>query len=321
MFTGSYVGSSSQAPRPDESARSLYDLEMAYRFLENLGPGDHRDIIGQTLRHLHIDGTGNTHRSEISFDKFWNVYSEGGCRGLIEFRAVESLPHAEWMALVGLLWRALVAMLFERPFTRELVDHKSKLHDAFFLPTLLMDDLEKVLRDLRAAGFAFTGEMFRPIWEWRFPKMLSFSEGGAELTVRKAHEGWPLLCETPMEGGATSRFVDTSIDRLEILATPEFASGFRLFVQGREVKLQRFPRGAWGAGLRYRRTALNPSLHPGIPPHMPLFFTLEGKQKRVFELGDNRRLFEKSAVKNAPEPGAPCKKLHSDLLTYDLRLP
>lgn len=321
FFTGSYVGPSSQAPRPDESARSLYDLEMAYRFLEGLEQGkDHRDIISQTLRHLHIDGTGNTHRSEISFDKFWNIFSEGGARGLIEFRAVESLPHADWMGRVGLLWQALAAMLYENAFTRELIDHKTRLHDYYFLPTLLLHDLERVLRDLRGAGFAFTRELFEPIWEWRFPKMLSFSGDGAELTVRKAHEGWPLLCETPMEGGSTSRFVDTSIDRLELIANPAFASGFRIFVEGREVKLQKFPRGVWGAGLRYRRTALNPSLHPGIPPHMPLHFSLEGEKKHVFKLGENRRLFEKCPVKDAPEHGRPCKKLHANLLTYDLRL-
>jgi len=322
LFTGSYVGPSSQAPRPDESARSLYDLEMAYRFLENLGPGDHRDIISQTLRHLHIDGTGNTHRSEISFDKFWNVYSEGGCRGLIEFRAVESLPHAEWMSLVGLLWQALAAMLFEKAFDRELVDHKSRLHDYYFLPTLLLRDFEKVLLDLRKAGFALSRELFEPIWEWRFPKMLSFSEEGAELTVRKALEGWPLLCETPLEGGSTSRFVDTSMDRLELVANPAFAANFLLFIQGREVKLQRLLPAVLGAGLRYRRTALNPSLHPGIPPHMPLYLAIErGEKKRVFRLGEDRRLFEKCGEKSAPPPGPRCNKLHPNLLTYDLRLP
>ncbi len=320
LFTGNYVGPSSQAPRPDESSRSLYDLEMAYRFLEGLGPGDHRDIASQTLRHLHIDGTGNTHRSEISFDKFWNVSWDGGCRGLIEFRAVESLPRADWMALVALVWRSLAAMLLEKPFTGELIDHKHKLHDAFFLPAFLLEDFKKIVRDLRQAGFPFSMELFEPIWEWRFPKMLSFAEGGAELTIRRALEGWPLLCETPLEGGSTSRFVDTSIDRLEIIGNAAFAERCRLFVQGREVKLQKFPGKVFGAGLRYRRTALNPSLHPGIPPHMPLHVGIaRGEKKRVFKLGEDRRVFEKAG--GEPARGAPCGKLHANLLTYDLRLP
>ncbi len=95
------MGPSSQAPRPDESAREIYDLEMACQFLEKLGPGDHRYLISETLRHLHTDASGNTHRSEISFDKFWNTGWNGGCRGLVEFRAVESMPEAEWMSAVG----------------------------------------------------------------------------------------------------------------------------------------------------------------------------------------------------------------------------
>lgn len=323
LFTGNYVGPSSQAPRPDESARELYDLEMACQFLEKLGPGDHRHLISETLRHLHTDGGGNTHRSEISFDKFWNTSWEGGCRGLIEFRAVESLPRADWMSAVALLWQTLAALLFESHFARPLVEHGSRLHDRYFLPTLLWRDFEAVLRDLKKGGFRFDGKIFRAIWDWRFPQMLSFENRDAALTVRKAHEGWPLLCETPLEGGSTSRFVDTSIERLEFLADESFAATHRIFVQGRELKLEQFPNRQSGAGLRYRRSALQPSLHPGIAPHMPLFVTIRsGKNSRLFKLEQNRRLFE--AAESDPHllsRKRPCKKLRPELLTCDLRLP
>jgi uncharacterized protein (DUF2126 family) len=326
FFTGSYVGASSQAPRPDESSRELYDLEMAYRFLETLEPGgDHRFLISETLRHLHIDGSGNTHRSEISFDKFWNTAWDGGSRGLIEFRAVESLPRADWMSTVALLWAALAAFLFEaKTQPHALIEHGARLHDFYFLPTPLWADFEIVLRDLRRAGYRFDPQTFRTIWDWRFPQMLGFERGGAELGVRKALEGWPLLCETPLEGGNTSRFVDTSIERLEFLANKKFAAAHRVFVQGRELNLEDFPGNRLGAGLRYRRSALYPSLHPGIAPHMPLYVVVTNRARRpvsAHKLEQDRRLFASCDLHEAaPLNTLPCKKLRPDLLTSDLRL-
>lgn len=323
LFTGNYVGPSSQAPRPDESARELYDLEMAYRFLENLEAGsDHRVVISETLRHLHTDGSGNTHRSEISFDKFWNVAWPGGCRGLIEFRAIESLPRAQWMSAVGLLWRALAAMLFEKPFTKPLVDHGPALHDRFFLPSFLWEDFQIVLGDLLKSALDLDEQIFRDIWEWRFPTMLVFKNKAAQLIVRKACEGWPLLCETPLEGGNTSRFVDTSMERLEFSANAAFARAHRIFVQGRELKLEDFPNQTRGAGLRYRRTALYPSLHPGIPSAMPLFVAItRARETRTYKLAQNRRQFRPATTSAAPTcQGTLCNKLRSNLLTCDLRL-
>ena len=192
FFTGIYVGSASQAPRPDESASDLYDLEMAYQFLEELPPGDHRHLIGETLRHLHTDATGNTHRSETSFDKFWNQAFDGGCRGLVEFRAVESFPHAEWMSAIALLWRAIAAMLLDGTRPPALLDHGARLHDSYFLPSVLWGDLRGILRELRKAGFDLPEKLFAEIFDWRFPLMLEFRQGAARLTIRKALEPWPL---------------------------------------------------------------------------------------------------------------------------------
>ena len=323
LFTGHYVGPSSQAPRPDESARELYDLEMAYQFLENLEPGDHRLLISETLRHLHTDSSGNTHRSEISFDKFWNTGWNGGCRGLIEFRAVESMPRAEWMSAVALLWHALAAFLFKPGYARPLVEQGSLLHDHYFLPTLLWEDFAGVLDDLKKGGFDFDRDIFLAIWNWRFPQMLAFDNVDACLSIRKAHEGWPLLCETPLEGGSTSRFVDTSIERLEFAADARFAKTHRIFVQGRELKLQKYPNRQHGAGLRYRRSAWYPSLHPGIPMQVPLFVTMiQGRELYSYKLEQDRRTFQ--PVEYDPhlsKRGRPCKKLRPELLTCDLRLP
>ena len=323
LFTGQYVGASSQAPRPDESSSALYDLEMAYQFLETLPPGDHRYLISETIRHLHTDGSGNTHRSEASFDKFWNTSFDGGCRGLLEFRAVETLPHASWMSAVALLWRALAAWLLKHPFTKPLVAHGEKLHDFYFLPTCLWSDFEAILRDLKKGGFELPVDAYRAIADWRFPTMLKYSSGAASLTIRKALEDWPLLCETPLEGGSTSRFVDTSIDRLEFVASKTFVDSHEIRVQGRKLTLDPFPNGRLGAGLRYRRTALHPSLHPGISPQMPLALYLKSKSATShYRLDAGRRIFEPAESDTAhPHHRHPCKTLHGGLLTRDLRLP
>ena len=330
LFTGRYVGASSQAPRPDESARDLYDLDLAYRYFEGLPPGDYRYLLGETLRHLHTDISGNTHRSEISFDKFWDVNGPpSAAAGLIEFRAIESMPHAAWMSLVALLWQGIAAHTATHPTPAPLIAHGSKLHDAFFLPTPLWADLNRVLDDLRADGFDFPTDGFRTIWEWRFPLLLQ-TEG---LEIRRACEGWPLLSETPSEGGSTSRFVDTSIERLELSAPSTFARQHRLFVNGRELRLSRLPTlksqsGARvGCGLRYRRTALFPSLHPGILPQLPLEIIVtdpDGKrtvsmhgltaQDREFQPIKARKITHRRNVKR------PAIKSDPALLTYDLRL-
>lgn len=324
LFTGQYVGASSQAPRPDEGAMSHYDLEMAYRFLEELPPGDHRYLLSETLRHLHTDTSGNTHRSESSFDKFWNVNFDGGCRGLVEFRAVETFPHARWMSAVALLWHSLAAYLLAHPYREALVDLGDKLHDSFFLPSFLWADFDKILRDLRRADFKLPASAFREIFEWRFPVMLQHEDDEERsLVIRRALEGWPLLCETPLEGGSTSRFVDTSIERLEFAATRKFTETTKVYVQGRALPLQHFPGGRFGAGLRYRRTALYPSLHPGIAPHMPLVVTFvrKGQEAIVYQLDQDRRTFTRRADTDAtPITGELCKRLHARLVTCDLRL-
>lgn len=311
LFTGSYVGPSSQAPRPDESGRDLYDLELAYAHLASLPAGDHRLRIGETLRHLHTDTSGNTHRSELSFDKFWDASSNVSL-GLIEFRAIESLPHASWMSAVALLWRALLLLSLERPSPAALQRHGNALHDAYFLPSGLWRDLEQLLQQLADGKLPIDAlrAPLRAIWEWRFPVLLQH----AGLTVRRACEGWPLLSEIPAEGGTTSRFVDTSMDRLEFRLAPGAAAG-GISANGRELPWLTLPDGARGFGLRYRRTAWYPSLHPGIAPHLPLVVAFAG---RMFSLASESTAFEPHTGRPAPAPA--CRRADPTLLTYDLRL-
>jgi uncharacterized protein (DUF2126 family) len=321
LFTGRYAGPSSQAPRADESAKSLWDLEMAYSWLQSLPDGvDHREAIAGTLVHLHSDTSGNTHRSEISFDKFWNTRFPGGARGLIEFRALESLPQASWASAVALLWRSLAAHLLARPCCEPLRDFGDSLHDRFFLPTPLWDDFLEVLQILEQGGFELDAEVFERIRDWRFPVLL---ETGSGLVVRRALEGWPLLCETPLEGGSTSRFVDTSMERLEFSAPEGFVERCVVRVNGRELPFCATAGGRVLTGLRCRRSALTPSLHPGVPVQFPLVLEIEeGRRTQRYVLGNSADKFRRLPASTPPPPrGAPCRRASASHVCHDLRLP
>jgi uncharacterized protein (DUF2126 family) len=275
LFTGPCVGPASQAPRPDEGSASWLDLVLAHGALEQLESGDQRVALSETLRHLHADRSGNTHRSEISLDKFWNPAWPGGCQGLIEFRALESMPQHQWSSAVALLWRALAVHLLDperRP--RQLRPWGEHLHDRALLPSQLWADLEAVLADLAHAGLPLEAEVFRRIWEWRFPRLLHWVDSGcgAELEIREALEPWPLLCDTPVEGGYTSRFVDSSMRRLELSANAPLRRRFELWINGRPLSWPADPDQP--IGLRYRQSALYPCLHPCLPLDLPLSLQL-----------------------------------------------
>jgi uncharacterized protein (DUF2126 family)/transglutaminase-like putative cysteine protease len=317
LFTGCYVGISSQAPRPDESGNTLLDLELVYRQLQDLPAGDSRLQINELVRHLHTDVSGNTHRSETSFDKFWSPPT--GYYGLIEFRAIESLPKAEWTGAVALLWRALLTYLLKQPFREPLKDFDLDLHDKYFLPSPLWADLTDVLSELAEFGFGFDPAVFREIWEWRFPALLN-EEG---LTIRKALEGWPLLAETPTVGGSTSRFVDTSLERFELASASSFYQQYALFVNGRELPFRSLSSNELIAGLRYRKSALYPSLHPHIGIQLPLSIVLvERETNRIHKLfrlhPDATKLVEEPPGEF--ERGKPCESPTPGMYTCDLRV-
>ena len=275
LFNGRSVGPASQSPRPDEGSASRLDLQLALRTLETLPEGDQRVAIGETLRHLHADRSGNTHRSEISLDKFWNPAWSAGCQGLLEFRAIESLPDHRWSAAVALLFRALAVRLLDadqRPL--DLHPWGESLHDRAMLPSQLWRDLETVLADLARSGLPLEHDTFRAIWDWRFPVLLHWASDQGRLWIRQALEPWPLLCDTPVEGGSTSRFVDSSLRRFEVCADQALQNSCRLVLQGRALP---WPHPEQPLAVRYRQDALFPCLHPCLPPDVPLCLELRSQ--------------------------------------------
>jgi uncharacterized protein (DUF2126 family) len=329
LFSGPCVGPSSQAPRPDEAAGSIFDLELAYRALERADDGrspddprgDHRSLIGETLRHLHADRSGNNHRCEISFDKFWNPGAPAGCLGLVEFRALESLPQVGWSSAVALLWSSLAAHLLEpahRP--RALRDWGSELHDRMLLPSQLWADLEAILAELAAAGLPLDPTPYRQIWEWRFPPLLEWQQGEDTVVLRPAPEPWPLICDTPVQGGFTSRFIDGSLRRFEISVSDSFRQHGSLRLNGRPLPLGEAP-----LAVRYRHLRLYPCLHPAIAPQLPLeleIITAAGCSR--FQLEEQDLGFQPVEAESPPPATATAVpwsgRQRPEDLTLDLRL-
>ncbi|BET69103.1 hypothetical protein ASA1KI_40210 [Opitutales bacterium ASA1] len=282
LFTGQFVGPSCQAPRVDETLPdALGQLDLACQGMRTLAPPGERFMLQGLFRDLLTDRAGNTHRAEISIDKLWNAGASNGMLGLLEFRAFETHPDPEVMARTGLLVRALLAALMERPFGAPFRDWGRRLHDEFFLPSLLWRDLETVVAWLREAGVPFETEWLRPVWDFRFPEVGRLEVEGGAIVLRPALEPWPMLAEQP-DGGATSRAVDSSLERLEVSVPEMLAEQGALLVNGVRVPLRRAADANAGpapalAGVRFKAFYLMTGLHPHIRAHAPLAFEWIGR--------------------------------------------
>jgi uncharacterized protein (DUF2126 family) len=284
-FTGQYMGPSSQAPRIDESTfEALYELEIACVGAEQFGSPQNFALFDLLFRDLLMDRSGNTHRAEISVDKLWNPFAGNGRAGLVELRAFETHPDRPAMSVVALFIRAIFARLAADPYKAPFIRWNGELHDKFFLPAFVWQDLSAICADLRAHGIPFDEEWLRPLWEFRFPKLGEFSfptpaakksktqPSPRRLVFRQALEAWPLLGEQPNGGGGTSRCVDASMDRIEVCVDDaSLLEDGILLVNGLPCEfrpVEGSPSAA--AGVRYRAFFLNPALHPHIPVHAPL---------------------------------------------------
>ncbi len=278
LFSGLFIGPTSQAPRIDEARNdSVNEIEVAFREMERR---THSAIdpcppwlVDRLLRNLLIDVTGNTHRAEFCIDKLYSPDSATGRLGLLEMRAFEMPPHARMSLIQQLLLRALVARFWRTPYAPpRLARWGTELHDRFLLPHFVWLDFYDVITELNEAGYRFEARWFAPHFEFRFPKYGDFATRGIDIELRGALEPWHVLGEEGATGG-TARYVDSSLERLQLkvlgLAPDRYA------VTCNSVPLPLQPTGTVGefvAGVRYRAWQPPSALHPTIGVHTPLTF-------------------------------------------------
>jgi uncharacterized protein (DUF2126 family)/transglutaminase-like putative cysteine protease len=274
MFSGLFIGPTSQHPRIDEARDDATgELEIAFSQITPFKPVPPW-LTDRIFRNVLADMSGNTHRTEFCIDKMYDPGGPGGRRGLVEFRAFEMPPHAQMSAAQMLLMRAAVAAFWHHPYERRLVRWGTRLHDEFMLPHYAISDFNEALEELAGWGFKLDPSWFAPHIEFRFPKIGDVTVHDVNLELRNALEPWHVLAEDQVAGG-TARYVDSSAERVQARVSGWSDERFVLACNGVAVPLQKTETaGDYVAGIRFKAWQPPSALHPTIGAQVPLVFDI-----------------------------------------------
>ncbi len=273
LFSGLFIGPTSQHPRVDEARTdSLYELQIAFSQIPDPGEAPISPwLVDRVFRNLLIDLTGNTHRAEICIDKLYPPETASQRLGLVEMRAFEMPPHARMSIAQQLVVRALIAQFWRAPRKHPLVRWGTSLHDRFMLPHFVWQDWEDVLAELRAGGIRFPSRIGLPP-HFRVP----FS--GDRIRYPGAASIWNCAmlwsrgtcwAKNRRAGRRSATWILRS-GTMQVKVSGLIDSRFVVLCNGRRVPLHPTgTRGEFVAGVRYRAWQPPSCLHPNIPVHTP----------------------------------------------------